>query len=426
MSEEKNKKDQVKKVKEIKPKKDNSDLVETYTLDLLGNKRNREIIPDITNSKSPNSNEDGKNSVTKKIIHTPPTEGITPKKYEDKVKTQAIDLNEEEGSSLGEEENDNKEEKLYSEFYREMQKKYNMEKKILSTDYLRTIPEFNPSRRVVLLEWIMGVCANEQLKRETFHNTVTLIDSYISSINHLSLNDFQLAGSTCLLLAAKYEEIYIPPIQKLVNYSGNAFTLNDLKEYEKTVVKALKWKMNFSNILQWSNLLLLKWDLFISNYDSDSTLKFMNEDDNRLYLIYCFIIDTIILDYSYRLIDMKLLCICVLYLLIENQLYSSDNNTSAIENKSEYGFTGNKYYYNFFMSFLKKNKELKAEEFHQYLPYVSQFMEKANLKKIRDELIDSRITRANQDYNRSKIILAISILKKNEINNLQNMEKVDH
>ena len=42
----------------------------------------------------------------------------------------------------------------------------------------------------------------------------------------------------------------------------------------------------------------------------------MNENDiNKLYLIYYFIIDSIVLDYYYRFNNMKHICISIIYLI---------------------------------------------------------------------------------------------------------------
>ena len=43
------------------------------------------------------------------------------------------------------------------------------------TDYMKSLEEFDPFKRNVLLDWVMAICCSTHFKRETFHMTVSLI-----------------------------------------------------------------------------------------------------------------------------------------------------------------------------------------------------------------------------------------------------------
>ena len=187
---------------------------------------------------------------------------------------------------------------LYEQIGKDLNNKYLNQNIILMTDYMKRISDFSPAKRIILLDWIMEICCYSHFKRETFHMTVSLIDICFSKLENISVNEFQLLGTTCLLLSSKYLEVSIPGIKKYTEFTGDSYSVQEIKDYEKKILGLLKWKLNFADIFQWSNSILYKWNIFINEY---SPLFKMNEKDtNKLYLIYYFIIDSIVLDYYYR------------------------------------------------------------------------------------------------------------------------------
>jgi len=81
-------------------------------------------------------------------------------------------------------------------------------------DYMKSINEFDPFKRNILLDWVMAICYSTRFKRETFLMTVSLIDICFPKLKKISVDEFQLLGTTCLLISSKYLEISIPCIKK--------------------------------------------------------------------------------------------------------------------------------------------------------------------------------------------------------------------
>ncbi len=77
--------------------------------------------------------------------------------------------------------------------------------------------------RKVLLDWLVEVHANFKLLPETLFITVNLIDRY-SALCQIERKNYQLLGVTCMLIAAKYEEIYPPYIKDFVYITDQAYT----------------------------------------------------------------------------------------------------------------------------------------------------------------------------------------------------------
>ncbi|KAF7636460.1 Cyclin N-terminal domain-containing protein [Meloidogyne graminicola] len=73
--------------------------------------------------------------------------------------------------------------------------------------------KINPKMRSMLIDWIMDVCADKHLHRETFHLCVDYVDRYLglngvyNFKQQISPGNLQLIGSTALLIASKIEVI---------------------------------------------------------------------------------------------------------------------------------------------------------------------------------------------------------------------------
>jgi hypothetical protein len=68
--------------------------------------------------------------------------------------------------------------------------------------------------REIMLDWMMEVCEEFMIKRDTMYIAVSLIDRYISMADYdIPKTELQLIGVTSLYLACKVEEVYIQSIE---------------------------------------------------------------------------------------------------------------------------------------------------------------------------------------------------------------------
>ena len=75
----------------------------------------------------------------------------------------------------------------------------------LRKDYMKYNKDFDNTKRIILLDWIMDVCSSISFKRSTYHLTVVLFDIFMSKIKNTPMNKLQLIGVCCLILSAKVE-----------------------------------------------------------------------------------------------------------------------------------------------------------------------------------------------------------------------------
>lgn len=79
--------------------------------------------------------------------------------------------------------------------------------------------------RTTLIDWMMEVCLDYCLKRETFHLSIIYLDKYLSIKKDIKTKELQLVGLVSILLAGKMEEIYTPKIEDVALCANNNYSL---------------------------------------------------------------------------------------------------------------------------------------------------------------------------------------------------------
>lgn len=63
------------------------------------------------------------------------------------------------------------------------------------------------------------------------------------------LDKLQLVGITALLIAAKYEEVYVPSVNQIVYIADGAYTNNQIIKAERYMLSMLQFNLQFPNPL---------------------------------------------------------------------------------------------------------------------------------------------------------------------------------
>lgn len=102
--------------------------------------------------------------------------------------------------------------------------------------------------RAVLVDWLVDVHLKFKLKPETLFLAVNIIDRYLEKAAVVK-KKLQLVGITSLFIAAKYEEIYPPPLKEFVHVTDRAYTRDELLDLEGKIISALKFKFTVPSSL---------------------------------------------------------------------------------------------------------------------------------------------------------------------------------
>ena len=129
-------------------------------------------------------------------------------------------------------------------------------------------PNVTPLMRAILLDWMMEVCSEFTLKRESYYLAVSYVDRYLSACPGVKKEEFQLLGLTAMFVAAKAEEICNPKIADFARSADNGYSQSQIKAMELRLLRSLSWRMFPPTVFNWLNLSMSLWDEFLSSYIS--------------------------------------------------------------------------------------------------------------------------------------------------------------
>ncbi|KAJ0025262.1 hypothetical protein Pint_08125 [Pistacia integerrima] len=116
-------------------------------------------------------------------------------------------------------------------------------KKRPSTDFLERVQkDMNASMRAILIDWLVEVAEEYKLVPETLFLTVNYVDRYLSG-NVINRQKLQLLGVSCLMIAAKYEEICAPQVEEFCYVTDHTYSKEEVLQMESAVLNYLKFEM---------------------------------------------------------------------------------------------------------------------------------------------------------------------------------------
>ena len=278
----------------------------------------------------------------------------------------------------------------------------NYESQLKRKDYVSVLPNISPRKRLILFDWIMEICNLKYFNRETYHLSVGLFDMYLSKINKLLLSDIQLIGVTCMFIAAKNEEYHIPRVEFFAQTTKFTYISRDILECETKILRTLNWKIQMLTLNFWSNLLISKWDEFnIQKQNVNLTFK----HKPILYIHFFGIIDLISMDYYHLFKDPKIICGCVLYLLIGLSLKAFTIHDISLKFTKNECVEEHRLDFNMYVSnFLVKEYGISLDAFNECICYVSEFFVQELFDNAKERVvsINGRSVFV-QDYSRVKM-----------------------
>ena len=112
------------------------------------------------------------------------------------------------------------------------------------TDYFQTVQtSILPHMRRIVTDWMLEVCEDQQCQPEVFFLSVNYLDRFLSTVN-IKKNQFQLCASVCILLASKFSQVVPITTEKLVIYTDNSVTVEELRQWEIKILNVLQWELS--------------------------------------------------------------------------------------------------------------------------------------------------------------------------------------
>ncbi|XP_031498176.1 G2/mitotic-specific cyclin-2-like [Nymphaea colorata] len=113
----------------------------------------------------------------------------------------------------------------------------------LAADYMSKQTDINHRMRAILVDWLIEVHHKFDLRHETLFLAVNLIDRYLS-VENVMRKSLQLVGITGMLLACKYEEVYVPALEDFVIISDRAYSREDVLKMERSILNTLQFSLS--------------------------------------------------------------------------------------------------------------------------------------------------------------------------------------
>merc|ERR1712029_537665 len=123
-------------------------------------------------------------------------------------------------------------------YLREMEEKFAVPK-----DHLRNT-HITARMRSILIDWLAQVSVQFKLLPETLYLTVDTVDRYLSHQGpELKYKRLQLVGVAAMMVACKYEEVYVPEVSDFVFITDSAYEPADILAKELDILKTLNFNL---------------------------------------------------------------------------------------------------------------------------------------------------------------------------------------
>ena len=130
------------------------------------------------------------------------------------------------------------------------------------------IPNQNPDlswyMRTQLPDWMREASMDMILRRNTLHNSISILDRFLMLSQNFHRSKLQLLGVTCLFIASKIEEVEAPQMVEFSYMTTATFSCADIQKMELEVCKKVGW--------------ILTTGPFVA-YPSDQSPRLLKESD---------------------------------------------------------------------------------------------------------------------------------------------------
>lgn len=123
----------------------------------------------------------------------------------------------------------------------------NDDQHLVSPSYFRFQSDLRPYMRKMVVIWMLEVCEEQSGEEDvTFWLAVNYLDRILSVLN-VKKNQLQLIASVCLFIASKFNaSSNFITASHLAMYTDFSITVDELLEWELTVLQALKWSVSIA------------------------------------------------------------------------------------------------------------------------------------------------------------------------------------
>jgi len=110
-------------------------------------------------------------------------------------------------------------------------------------DYMKKQMDITNSMRAILVDWLVEVAEEYKMNAETLYLACNFIDRFLSQMSVLR-NKLQLVGTSCMYIAAKYEEIIPPGVNEFVYITDDTYTKRQVLRMEHLLLRIMDFHIS--------------------------------------------------------------------------------------------------------------------------------------------------------------------------------------
>lgn len=111
-------------------------------------------------------------------------------------------------------------------------------------DYFKVLQrEITVKMRKIVVTWMFEVCVEQHCEEDVFPLAVNILDRFLSVVA-VRKTQLQLVGTVCMFLSSKLKETIPLTAEKLVLYTDNSITLDELLNWETLILNKLRWDIS--------------------------------------------------------------------------------------------------------------------------------------------------------------------------------------
>ena len=139
----------------------------------------------------------------------------------------------------------------------------------------------SPTRYHILFDWLVEVAEEFHVSAEVLHLTNCYCNRFLAQ-KSVSLENFQLLGIVCMLLALKFHTVSTDVnVDALLYISDNQYSNSQMLQYERLVIDALEWRLCQPTSWWFLTLYWKRWWQYLDHQQKRQRMQYQQAEDTR-------------------------------------------------------------------------------------------------------------------------------------------------